>query len=123
MTCILKFGIDYHYSVGRHERKMVFMPRHARVIHVDEQDGELFVWAECEPSNDRVETFFEVIGTGHNIPPITKREVRVHLGTLQMSNGLVWHVYQIGIVKNEQTEKGWKVSAPVSDIQKETTNE
>lgn len=66
----------------------VKMPRYAKIVHVGEQEGVLTLWAAAQPWPEEVRTF-HVIGTGENV--IAGTEFR---GTVQMRNGLVWHVFE-----------------------------
>jgi len=70
----------------------VWLPDGYKVIHVGEQYGNLFVWVVIDDSRPAMLYDFLVHGTGH---PFTGEE-GVHVGTAQMSNGLVWHVFERG---------------------------
>lgn len=61
----------------------------ATIRHVGEQDGRLFVWAEVDPSKSASREHFQIRGTGQ---PLTGKEGRF-LRTVQMLNGLVFHIY------------------------------
>ena len=72
-----------------------------RVVHVGEQDGELMIWMENSltkgdaqgnqiPRDEpQIEVTIYVIGTGWPY----SAGVGKHVGTVQMKNGLVWHVF------------------------------
>ena len=69
----------------------VEMPAGAKMLHVGEQHGELYVWAMVNPNSTAVNYKFFVLGTGEDIGHL---EMRCgFLGSVQMSNGLVWHVF------------------------------
>lgn len=61
------------------------------VLHVGSRDGKLTVWYECDQTgktNKHVELV--VVPTGYaDIKP----EYDAFIGTAQMEDGLVWHVY------------------------------
>lgn len=75
-----------------------------RMMHVGEQNGELYIWMENSltrtdfytgqqvPRDDseKIEISVYAIGTGW---PYAAAEFGVHVGTVQMSDGLVWHVF------------------------------
>jgi len=62
------------------------------INHFGEQDGKLMMWADIRTESVDHLTKIQVIGTGHDIG-----EYRAsHLQTVQMSNGLVWHIYEVG---------------------------
>lgn len=65
--------------------------RNARPLSVGEQDGRLVMWVALEPhaENDERELFVTIIGTGNPVDSINGQ----FIGTVQMSNGLVWHVF------------------------------
>lgn len=66
------------------------LPCTSRVLHVGEQDGELFVWVDRPGPNQFVidlTHYFYVVGTGWAVPYGT------YVGTVQMDAGHVWHVY------------------------------
>ena len=71
--------------------QLVTMPTGARVLHVGEQYGDLYAWAMVVPDATPVNRKFFVLGTG---TPIGHLEMDVKFaGSVQMSNGLVWHVF------------------------------
>ena len=65
--------------------------KNARPLSVGEQDGRLVMWVALEPDadNDERELFVRIIGTGNPAGPIDGQ----FIGTVQMKNGLVWHVF------------------------------
>jgi hypothetical protein len=70
------------------------MPGNAIIRHVGEQSGHICIWAEVnldtthEPMYGWKDVGISVYGTGHNIENHDE-----YIGTVQMSDGLVWHVY------------------------------
>jgi pantothenate kinase len=69
----------------------VEMPAEAMMLHVGEQHGELYVWALVSELATKVNYKFFVIGTGVSMDHIEFNAQFV--GTAQMQNGLVWHVF------------------------------
>ena len=74
------------------------------VAHVGEQDGELTIWMENSltksdyfagtqiprEENEKIELTVYAIGTGW---PYFPYDIGNFIGTVQMSNGLVWHIF------------------------------
>jgi hypothetical protein len=79
----------YKYQLNIHDIQTVCLPKGAKIIHIAEQFGFLCLWAEVWEDADDCEIDIMVRGTGHTF---TGHE-NYHLGTVLMSNGLVWHVY------------------------------
>lgn len=67
------------------------IPAGGEVVAVDLQDGRLTMWAMVDPTEPRVQRQFHVVGTGETFDhPASYR------GTVQMPNGLVWHLLEDG---------------------------
>jgi hypothetical protein len=67
------------------------MPSGAMVRHVAEQDGQIRLWAEVDPSALLENRTFVVAGTGH---PLPNRELQF-VGSLLAAGGeFVFHVYE-----------------------------
>lgn len=78
-----------------------------RVMHVGEQDGELYIWMENSlnamsfytgnmiprAESEKVEVTINAIGTGWEYGAA---DFGMHIGTVQMSDGLVWHIFISG---------------------------
>lgn len=69
------------------------------ILHVGEQDESLMVWAEMDPTKPVKRPIkVAITGTGHEDIPSTSFNSDIfylHVGSVQMSIGLVWHVYLI----------------------------
>lgn len=70
--------------------QVVSMPEGAEIVSAGSQDGTLVVWAICNPARPRVQRKIAVVGTGWPVP-----ETGVFIGTVQMTTGLVWHVFDL----------------------------
>ncbi len=68
------------------------MPRGAKILHVEAQDDQPHIWALVDSLAELVPRHFKVFGTGHPIDD--EIHVGQHVGTLQLRNGLVWHVFE-----------------------------
>ena len=62
-----------------------------KILSVAEQQGVLCLWTEVDTLNTPQKVKIIVHGTGTIFPPET--EEATFIGTVLMSNGLVWHVY------------------------------
>ena len=71
--------------------QLVKMPANATILHVGEQFGDLYVWALVNPDATQVDYKFFVLGTGVDIGHLEM--VCNFQNSVQMSNGLVWHIF------------------------------
>lgn len=74
------------------EEQEILLDVGAEILHVDDQEGTLTLWAVVNnhPDAERLGCRVLVVGTGHEvrIPP------QWHVGTVLMrSSGSVWHVF------------------------------
>ena len=82
-------------------RTTIKLPEHYKVLTVQSQKNELFVWVEVDTDKpfDRM-VYFDVYGTGRAIPD----DPGSYIGTAQIYQGdLVWHVYAQGDAKTIPT--------------------
>jgi hypothetical protein len=77
-----------HLAIGHN---IVGSVGYLQVIHVASQHEMPTIWYECDTSLSHVTREFMVIGTGHEVPPIT--DGWVHMGSCQCAD-YVWHVYE-----------------------------
>lgn len=79
----------YKYRIQLIEQQFISIPKDAKILTFQYQDGEPTIWAEVDTANipDRVRLF--IIGTGHTMPHLDLS----YIGTAQ-NNGLVWHLYK-----------------------------
>lgn len=90
MSCtIWKFHVDAT------DKFSVKMPPHAKVLSVQTQFGNPFMWVMVDPRYESTEErFFEVFGTGHDIPVDIGVE-REYIGTFQLMQGtLIFHLFE-----------------------------
>jgi hypothetical protein len=66
------------------------MPAGAKILHVGEQNDELFIWAKVDSENSNYSYFVAIVPTGDglSIPSFLK-----HFITVQMKSGMVWHIF------------------------------
>ena len=66
------------------------VPMAFQILKFGEQNERLVFWADVRPEKDSQLMKFQVVGTGHEIGDYPAG----WLDTVQMSNGLVWHIYE-----------------------------
>jgi hypothetical protein len=73
---------------------IVHLPLNAQIISIQLQGDIPCVWAVVNPLEEYIETKqFKVFGTGHPMPDTILRTHEFR-STLQLSNGLVFHVFE-----------------------------
>jgi len=76
---------------GNHSLKL---PKNAEILSVQAQNDTPCIWALVYPDNEVEERFFELFGTGHDIPCDMGID-RKFIGTFQMYGGsLVFHLFE-----------------------------
>ena len=67
------------------------MPEKAKILCLQTQNGEPYIWAEVNPEDNITDRRFTIFGTGHAIEESYQGE---YISTFQLENGaLVFHVY------------------------------
>lgn len=67
----------------------------AKILDVDYQGNELFVWAMCDETKRKTNYYFNVHGTGHTVPNVYGYE-ECFFKTVHMRDlGLVWHIFNM----------------------------
>lgn len=83
----------YKYPLKIQDKQELSLPSPARALSVGVQGGKLVLWAVVDPDGTVFQPCQIVIyGTGH---PIEDEGEYKFLGTVQMPNGLVWHVFEV----------------------------
>lgn len=78
----------FKYHLGQYPgRFAVTIPRGGKPVHVGEQDGNVLVWILVNPDHVRETIEFGIAATGQELTAGHQ-----YFGTVQMANGLVWHV-------------------------------
>ena len=81
----------WKYPVAIVALQQLQLPRGARILHVGQQAGSVFLWADVDPNAPVERREIQVAPTG-GMP--TAETPRRHIGTVQMRSGLVWHVFE-----------------------------
>jgi len=71
----------------------VVMPMDSEILSIQTQDDIPCIWALVNPKKDKTVRAFEIFGTGHPITTDIGTD-RKYLATFQISNGLVFHVFE-----------------------------
>jgi hypothetical protein len=81
----------YQFSESPGHTERIEMPKLAKILTVQEQNGFICIWAIVNPEDERELRKFIALGTGWNFPTL---ENFIYISTVQES-GLVWHVFEI----------------------------
>ena len=96
---------------------MLYLPRSASPIHVQEQYGQLQMWVETELGAPEVDRHFRVFVTGQPIDSIEGLGI-THVGTALMEGGaFVAHVYEATPVCSDKCKLAFQ--ARIEDAQVE----
>lgn len=79
-------GLIYKYQLTGTDT--IDLREGSKVLHVGEQNGKLYLWATVDLSAKLWPSTFVAIPTGENVPSDYP-----YIGTVQMKNGEVWHVF------------------------------
>lgn len=83
-------SVVYKYEIMK--RTELKMPRGAKALTVQVQNGAPRLWALVDPEQPEERRVFEVYGTGHKIPDIHSV---VYVGTFQVDDGaFVFHLFE-----------------------------
>jgi hypothetical protein len=83
----------YKYPVQVTDAPTVRLPKGAQVLTVQEQCGDVFMWALVDPSAEKEARTFRIAGTGH---PVDDGLELKFVSTFQMRGGaLVFHVFEV----------------------------
>lgn len=74
------------------------MPDNYAICDVNNQDDSIYIWAMVDIHAPLFKNKFKIFGTAHKIDDV---EGLYFLKTVHMPNGLVWHVFALGAMKDE----------------------
>lgn len=81
----------YQITPGRNE---IELPKDAQILAVQTQYGNPCLWVLVNPKAAKETRYFDVFGTGHDIPYDMGTE-RHYIGTFQLENGhLIFHLFE-----------------------------
>lgn len=78
----------HKFSLQLADRQYVSMPVGAQILSVQDQAGQLVLWAHVDEHASHEKRDFVIVGTGHECP-----EGLVYLATVQQGR-CVWHVFE-----------------------------
>ncbi len=82
----------WKYPIPITDAFTIDMPRGARILSLDTQNGGPTIWALVDPAAEKVPRAFRLFGTGHEVEIDTERAD--FIGTFQVSDGaLVFHLF------------------------------
>ena len=77
----------YKYVIN--SSSSIHIPKGAEILSVGAQRDDVCLWAMVEPDTEQETEEFIVVGTGWDVPEMA----RCFIGTAQLDNGLVFHVF------------------------------
>jgi hypothetical protein len=82
----------YKYTLKVESEQVLKLPKDADILCVQEQHGEICLWAIVEKDTKEFENkIFYIYGTGHDVP---WPALQTYIGTVQQRQGtLVWHIF------------------------------
>ena len=72
-------------------KQTISMSEGAEILHVHEQGGDAFIWAQVHPTGMVADRHIKVVATGE---PFDEQEVAEYLGTVHIG-ALVFHVFEL----------------------------
>lgn len=84
MKTIHKYNIDQCGGI-------IQMPAGYEIISAQNQNEKIVIWAIVSAGNPLVDVWIAIYGTGFTIP----NRNEMFIATVQMSNGLVWHLFLV----------------------------
>lgn len=82
----------YKYPIEITDSQVIKLPKEYRVLTVQIQNNNPFLWALVDTDNDLEDAEILIIGTGHGIQNIETME---YISTIQVNNGkLIFHVFR-----------------------------
>lgn len=80
----------FKWALQETDVQTINVPEGTTFLHVGEQNGVLCLWGMTNMSGGTIPRTIAVVGTGNWAPTIDEA---TYIGTVQMSSGLVWHVF------------------------------
>lgn len=84
--------VIYKYPLSFRDENVVNMPKNAVILSCQAQGGTITIWALVDVSMGFESKVFSVFGTGHRLPDNIIHDY-TFVATVQLSNGLVFHVF------------------------------
>lgn len=88
----------YKYQINVTDLFSIKLPVGYEVLSIQVQDDVPFMWCKINEGAPTENVYFSVVGTGHQIPPVSKK----YLGTFQLNNGrFVGHLFEVYHYEND----------------------
>lgn len=84
----------YKYELKITDDQTIELTSDYQILKVAEQNGTLYLWAIIDPHGFKYPVKIRIFGTGDTFLRL-EDEFLSHLGSVLMSNGFVWHVFQV----------------------------
>lgn len=83
----------FKYPLELTDSQIIDMPKGAEILCVQNQRGNLCLWAEVNPEAAMTKRKIELHGTGNEIG---LGDPGFYIGTAQWGDAFVWHIYDKG---------------------------
>ena len=84
----------WKFPMASPEQRIIEMPKGAEILTIQVQNKIPCIWALVNPENEKEKRFFEIFGTGHDMPVDMGIE-RKYINTFQLNGGaLVLHLFE-----------------------------
>lgn len=87
--------VIWKYKLEISDDHVLTIPAHAKILYLAVQNNVPCLWVQVNPYNKGVKRHFITYGTGHGIEA-EEDDVLIYVGTYQLSNGFVGHVFEMG---------------------------
>lgn len=85
----------YKYPLQIEDRQVVEMPKNARILSIQVQNGVPCIWAKVNPKSEKEKRVIYIVGTGHDLENFIS-DFCNYCGTFQIRGGaLVFHAFEI----------------------------
>lgn len=100
----------YKYPLQIEDRQIIEMPRGARILSIQVQNGVPCIWAQVNPKSEKEKRVIYIVGTGHDLEDFIFDSCG-YRGTFQLHGGaLVFHVFEISEAREKSLLETLKLS-------------
>ena len=82
----------FKYTLYVTDRQTIQMPIVYEILSIQNQGDTMTIWALVDTAFEITDVVFYIYGTGHDVHH--NHGGSNYVGTVQMNNGLVWHVFR-----------------------------
>lgn len=80
----------FKYILTISSKQTIEIPRGFRILSVQNQNNNITLWCLIDDENGPTDVNFRIYATGQSCG----MSVENYIGTVQMNNGLVWHIFK-----------------------------